>query len=246
LLAVGPTTDPFSNKPLLYFNQDDRFVCYSIGPDKMDDAAQVAYDPTNGTTSVGDVFVEIPRERRFPFPREGVRAADAEDLIRQFPRGLPADPFADTRGRSLTVSDTDPVHVFSIGPDSDGGTPNPFGMGIGQFRMRGSTVPLLAWHEEQGEWVKQAAEESSDDGNSNADGSDSAPEQAPMPGMFPGMGMMPAGAPGTMPVMPGMMGPGMGAPAMPTRPPPIDRPEVSYDPTNGITSQGDLYMTLPR
>ena len=244
LLADGPTTDPFSNKPLLYFSQDDQFVCYSVGPDETDDAAQVAYNPTNGTTSVGDILVKIPRERRFPFPRKGVRAADAEDLLRQFPWGLPVDPFASTRGRSLTVSDTDLVHIFSFGPDKDEKESNPFGMGHGpvRTRTRGSTVPLLAWHEERGEWVRQAAEEPPDDGNPNADGSASAPGQGPLPGMFPGMGMMP-GTPG---MFPGMMGPGMGVPNMTTPLPPIARPEVPYDPTNGTTSQGDLYMTLPK
>ena len=35
------------------------------------------------------------------------------------PNGLPVDPFADSRGRPLGVSNTTPVYIYSYGPDTD-------------------------------------------------------------------------------------------------------------------------------
>ena len=119
LLPAGPPRDPFGSGPLGFFSSSDTYTCYSIGPDEMDDRAAVSYDPTNGTVSRGDIIVEVPRQRQYPFPRERVRAASAEELRRQFPNGLPRDPFADTRGRPLGISNTTPVYVYSYGPDVD-------------------------------------------------------------------------------------------------------------------------------
>ena len=48
---------------------------------------QYEYDPTNGTMSVGDISLRVPRERPYAFPRAGVRAASLDDLARQFPNG---------------------------------------------------------------------------------------------------------------------------------------------------------------
>jgi hypothetical protein len=100
----------------------DLYSVYSVGPDRRDDGAAIEYDSTNGTISRGDIYVRIPRERSFPFPRDGVRAKNAYELLNQFPNGLPTDPFA--RGMygkiplSIIESATGtPVFIFSCGPD---------------------------------------------------------------------------------------------------------------------------------
>jgi hypothetical protein len=99
--------------------------------------------------SRGDIIIRLPKEREFPFPPGGVKAASREDVLRLFPNGLPEDNFADFP-RGLGISDTSPVRIYSFGPDTD-----------------------------------------------ESDGIQ-------------------------------------------------DRPEVYYDPTNGIVSEGDLFITLPR
>ncbi len=119
LLPEGPPTDLFSSEPLKFIAGPDSFTCYSVGPDEQDDRAAVSYDPTNGTESCGDIILGIPREREYPFPRDGVRAATADELRRQFPNGLPADIFADTKGKPLGITNTTPVYVYSYGPDTD-------------------------------------------------------------------------------------------------------------------------------
>jgi hypothetical protein len=119
LLAEGPPRDPFSTEPLRFIPSSDPFACYSIGPDEKDDMAAFPYDPTNGTLSTGDIFVKIPREREYPFPRGGVHAKNAADLLRQFPNGLPPDPFADTKFKPFGIANTDPILVYSYGPDTD-------------------------------------------------------------------------------------------------------------------------------
>jgi hypothetical protein len=116
--------DAFDIKAHLKFlrNPENQFFVYSIGPDEKDDKAAIYYDPTNGTISRGDIFIRIPREREFPFPREPVRASNAFDLLEQFPNGLPADPFADTKGRPFSIiesSDDKPLVIFSFGPNTD-------------------------------------------------------------------------------------------------------------------------------
>ncbi|MDI6784719.1 MAG: hypothetical protein QME64_11585, partial [bacterium] len=49
--------DPFNDKPFLW-SQDSKGkpFAYSVGPDFVDDAAKTIYDPTNGTTSQGDIM----------------------------------------------------------------------------------------------------------------------------------------------------------------------------------------------
>ena len=128
LLPSGPPTDPFSGKPLLSRRTSDSLLCWSVGPDARDGSAATVYDPTNGTISPGDVLLQVPRERRYPFPRQGVRADGLEDLLRQFPNGFPADPFATNRGRGLSAAESADgrVYVWSFGPDVDEyKTPNP-------------------------------------------------------------------------------------------------------------------------
>lgn len=116
--------DPFSNrqpKPPLHFREDATsgdLLCYSVGPLETDDKGAIIYDPSNGTMSGGDIVVRVPRDRQYPFPAGGVHAATAAELTAQFPRGLPPDPFADTRG-PLSIADTSPVRVYSYGPDTN-------------------------------------------------------------------------------------------------------------------------------
>ena len=120
-LPQGPPKDPFGDGPLKFLSTTDSLTCYSIGPDKNDNRATIAYDPTNGTISGGDILLKVPREREYPFPRGGVRAASVDDLWRQFPNGLPRDPFASTRGKGLgtTMTAAGDVYVYSYGPDVD-------------------------------------------------------------------------------------------------------------------------------
>lgn len=118
-LGVLPT-DPFGNGPLRFAQKPDALVCYSVGPDGKDDGGAITYDPSNGTKSGGNIVLEVPRERKYPFPAGGVKARDKADFVRQFPNGLPTDVFArrtkDGKA-SLGVTDTSPVTVYSRGPD---------------------------------------------------------------------------------------------------------------------------------
>jgi hypothetical protein len=116
-LPKGLPQDPFTSFPLRFAASADSFLCYSFGPDERNQLGAVTYDATNGTLSAGDVVLEVPRQRKYPFPQGGVKAATGDELLRQFPNGLPTDPFADTRGRSLRVTQTTPVMVFNVGPD---------------------------------------------------------------------------------------------------------------------------------
>jgi len=114
-----PPKDPFTGKPLHYRRETGSAVCYSLGPDKSDDRAALPYDPTNGISSRGDISLRIPREREYPFPRHGVRASSPDELKAIFPTGLPPDPFANTKGKPLGVTNTSPVKIYSYGPDTD-------------------------------------------------------------------------------------------------------------------------------
>jgi hypothetical protein len=54
--------DPFAPKGAT-FNLSSGGAIYSIGPDGRNDAARVAYDPTNGVVSPGDIFFNPPASR---------------------------------------------------------------------------------------------------------------------------------------------------------------------------------------
>jgi len=142
-LPEGLPMDAFAKGTPLSFvrTSQDEIRVYSIGPDKNDDKASFEYDPTNGTVSSGDVSITIPREREFPFPREPVHAANAYELLAQFPNGLPGDTFGDERNRPFGILESmkdHPVTIFSFGPDTDeaeftpyaGGTPGSLGEGF--------------------------------------------------------------------------------------------------------------------
>ena len=105
LLPNGPLADCFTTSaPLRFLSKPDGFHIYSVGPDGQDNRAAIIYDPTNGSVSRGDISLRIPRERQYPFPAGGVRVNTAAELLKMFPNGLPPDPFADTRGRPLSIA----------------------------------------------------------------------------------------------------------------------------------------------
>jgi hypothetical protein len=122
-LPGGLPADAFDTSVTLRHRVDGAdWLVWSIGPDRMDQSATIEYDPTNGTTSAGDILARVPAEREFPFPKGGARADSAAELLAAFPNGLPADPFASVKKTPLSVLDattTQPVVVFSWGPDND-------------------------------------------------------------------------------------------------------------------------------
>ncbi len=120
LLGGDPPADPFGDGPIRVLRQDDGLLLYSIGPDGEDGQGAVEYDSSNGTASAGDITRLVPAERRYPVPRQGVRARTRDDLLRQFPNGLPEDVFsASYPAEPLGVTDTYPVRVYSLGPDHE-------------------------------------------------------------------------------------------------------------------------------
>jgi hypothetical protein len=119
LLAGGLPTDPFADGPLRAIREGDDLTLYSLGPDGADGGARITYDPSNGSSSAGDIILRVPRQRRYPFPRGGVRASTAEEVQALFPNGLPPDPFASHTGRPLNIADGSPVRIFSWGPNID-------------------------------------------------------------------------------------------------------------------------------
>ena len=57
LLATGksiPEADPWGNP---YGRNPQASIYYSYGPDEKDDSGIILYDPTNGTKSLGDVYL---------------------------------------------------------------------------------------------------------------------------------------------------------------------------------------------
>jgi hypothetical protein len=186
LLPSGPPLDPFVEAQSLAFRMDgDDFLLYSYGPDKSDNGGLLVYDPTNGVSSAGDILVRVPPRRKYPFPREGIRAANAAELLTQFPNGLPPDPFHDLKDYSLSILDattTRGVAIFSFGP----------------WTAMGSEKSPVAWPGVPRQWVFR--EETDPDPISSADGRDITHNKRNL--------------------------------------------KEHYDPTNGTTSKGDLFIFL--
>jgi hypothetical protein len=113
--------DPFTSRSTSMRIGQEEVVCYSFGPDTIDNLAEVTYDPTNGAISTGDIITTVARQPRYPFTRRPFFAASVEDLRSRFPNGLPVDPFADTKGKGLSWNTTVPLHIYSYGPDTDEG-----------------------------------------------------------------------------------------------------------------------------
>jgi hypothetical protein len=112
-----------SSSPLKYKKlKNNHFVIYSFGPDEKDNGASLKYNPTNGTVSDGDIYIDIPPEREYPFPEGPVKAKDAYELLEQFPNGLPTDIFSDGYLLPLSIVESTknhPVTIFSFGPDTN-------------------------------------------------------------------------------------------------------------------------------
>jgi hypothetical protein len=144
LLPDGPDPDPFGKRRerlrLLPWRKDVDLVAYSLGPDGEDDRAAIDYDPTNGTISSGDLVLKASDPPLYPFPRRGELGRTRDEVLAQFPHGLPPDPFADTKGSGYAVTDQVPAAIISWGPDVDqsripgrklpAGTQAPAGMAI--------------------------------------------------------------------------------------------------------------------
>ncbi|MCE5231512.1 hypothetical protein LLG95_18190 [bacterium] len=66
-LILNPTAsaakqpDPFTTLPLRRIDEPTTTTLYSLGPDRADQRAAITYDPTNGTHSVGDIFIHVPQ-----------------------------------------------------------------------------------------------------------------------------------------------------------------------------------------
>ncbi|MCX7045029.1 MAG: hypothetical protein NTX50_06040 [Candidatus Sumerlaeota bacterium] len=121
LFPNGLPPDPFAtSEPLRTICRPDQFVVYSVGPNGRDEGATITYDPTNGTLSAGDIATRVPFARQYPFQRGGLHASSADDIRRQFPNGLPPDPFASTYGNPLQITDdSGGLLIKSFGPDMD-------------------------------------------------------------------------------------------------------------------------------
>lgn len=293
LLPAGPLADCFATSaPLKYLEKPDGFYVYSIGPDGRDDVLTISYDPTNGAMSRGDVSVRVPRKREYPFPAGGVRVNTAVELLKIFPNGLPPDPFADTKGRPLSIfaasradwetcavpgakktwaggapggegpnssstlpraadnpttailpraadnpTTLTPVAVFSFGPDTDEGLYGDYQYLTGEDVFTTYSLPMAPYQlvfPLSG--IPQPARP--------------APSPPPPPPGFPirvAPGMMPPGLSRFNPRFPGrpanMTGIYRGYPGQVSSGEYLQPP---YDPTNGITSKGNLYLIFPR
>jgi len=219
LLPDGIPLDVFvKNAPLHFLRRSpEEFIVYSFGPNNVDETAAFSYDPTNGTSTPGDIFITIPSKREFPFPRNPVHAATAFDLLEKFPNGLPSDVFADKRGLPLSIiesTDTHPVVIFSFGPNTDENE-GYYPSGLNPFPGEGLIEPM------------------------------SPPSPSPMPTPSP-VPPVPTPAPDTHPTYgrtiqkvfrrsetkPMLLGSWTLQPL--------------YDPTNGTVSPGDLFVEIPR
>jgi hypothetical protein len=123
LLPHGLPRDDFSERSLQFREAENGdYKLYSFGPDRKDDLGELLYHPTNGTYTSGDLVLSIPPERKFSFPADGVHTPSAQELLRQFPKGFPIDPFAGDGRTPLSIVDSatdSPVIVFSFGPAGD-------------------------------------------------------------------------------------------------------------------------------
>lgn len=235
LLREGPPCDEYNTqKPVSFIKPPDRdFTVYSYGPDKTDDSALITYDATNGTISRGDLCIIIPREREFPFPKEAVHAATAYELLEQFPNGLPADSFADTRGRPLSIVESTvehPVVIFSFGPNTDERNFVPYDgkeLRIGDTVIGPIPTPPIPENATLGRKLQLVV--------GRAEIPETSEPEAPGMMIEPGMILM----------EPGMMDFGMGNTKRNVIPGFLQL-EPQYDPTNGTVSDGDIYIELPR
>ncbi len=121
LLPGGLDVDPHSDKgkPLKVYQGKDEWILYSVGPDGRDQRAQTVYDPTNGTTSDGDIVLSVGRTPQYPFPEPGKLGTTRGEILAQFPNGFSPDPFASNRDQSYTIVDGPPMKILSWGPNGE-------------------------------------------------------------------------------------------------------------------------------
>ncbi|MCB9770428.1 MAG: hypothetical protein H6752_19695 [Candidatus Omnitrophica bacterium] len=129
--------DPFVDEPLKFIKGENggKFTVYSVSVDGVDDRASFAYSPTNGIDSTGDILFTIEKNHHFPVPKGGLRANSATDVLNALPNGLPWDPFS-KYGHPLNIYDStanEPVRIFSLGPRTD--LPLPRVLNIEAFRL---------------------------------------------------------------------------------------------------------------
>jgi len=219
--------DTFTENDALRFTRlsKNEMAVYSVGPDGDDDRTKVRYDPTNGAITDGDIFITIPREREFAFPREGVRAKNAYELLEQFPNGLPADPFANTRGLPFSIiesTDKDPLVIFSFGPNTDQDRPEQRDHRSGYFRPElAFDFQVMGPHSESQEKTPSPS-----------------PTPTPTPVCTPPFGENAGYARRVQKVF------RKGTPK--ARAPGYWILGPMYDPTNGTVSNGDLFIEIPR
>jgi hypothetical protein len=119
----GIPKDAFDKNSFIRFIQKEgSYTVYSIGPDKMDNKTNHCYNTNWKGDFNSDIIIEIPQERKFPFPEDGVKANSACDLLKQFPNGLPVDLFCNYNSSPLTILESPQDHsvaIFSYGPDKD-------------------------------------------------------------------------------------------------------------------------------
>lgn len=117
----GFLKDVFGENEIHFYSSQDSFSCYSIGPDGKDDGGKIAYSPTNGLNSDGDIIMDIPS---FNFKKK-IPKNEAE-LKEYFSEGMPNDIFVNNYGMENNsemnssiryFSDKDFMTIYSIGPD---------------------------------------------------------------------------------------------------------------------------------
>jgi hypothetical protein len=118
LLPQGPPKDPFGDGPLRFRLTTDSLICYSVGPEETAYLGRFKSRRSSGPTARREISIRVPRERQYPFPREGVRATSVSDVVRQFPKGLPIDPWGNRMGTTITA--TGDVLIYSRGFNQTG------------------------------------------------------------------------------------------------------------------------------
>ena len=216
-----PTTAPAS---LQLVTSGSVCLVYSLGPDFDDDLGSVGGGRSRyGDTEDGDLVVRVPLEREFPFPAEGVRADNVDDLLSQFPNGLPHDIYgvrSVPTGAQLSLYDsttTRPVIVFSHGPDRDA-----FGLALPQGAVPQAFIDAL--------WVAIETDRNIDMSSLTPAELESLEVKQPFV-YAPDKGICPT-------VMLDDWG---GDPVAGVR-----YLEPLYDPTNGVYSAGDIFIEIPR
>jgi hypothetical protein len=131
--------DPFlTTRTLRMIEDTEGLLLYSVGPDQVDDgglssSTLACQRRETGRGSSGDIVLRVPKERKMLFTDVPIQADDALDLLRQFPQGLPRDPYGvvihdpfyqTDRGipvplHIMDATTTMPVAVASLGPRSE-------------------------------------------------------------------------------------------------------------------------------